>query len=140
MYFARGNQIPLPNVRRHLGHCRHRVNNAHALELHVNDDFIDLKLSTQVIFLTSKKFRKVQKNSRFFLSIIGTRARHTTSTMPLTRRQRTRGRHCADRVVVNTKFTLHHQHHHQLSSSSSNNNNKPFTQQYLIITIKPRLI
>ena len=52
-YFARGNKIPLPNVRRHLGYCARNTKN----ELHVNDDFIDLKLSTSIIPTYSKVFK-----------------------------------------------------------------------------------
>jgi len=64
IYFARGNQIPLPNVRRHLGHCRHRLGRSDAVELHVNDDFIDLKLSTQ-IFPEHHRYPREQYNKHY---------------------------------------------------------------------------
>jgi hypothetical protein len=42
LYFARGNGIPLPSVKRYLGLCSKNMSN----ELHSNDDFNNLKLIT----------------------------------------------------------------------------------------------
>ena len=51
LYFARGNGIPLPSVKRYLGLCSKNMSN----ELHSNDDFNDLKL------ITSNDARKILK-------------------------------------------------------------------------------